>query len=194
MMRCPECLDDHEDGTLVCGSCHVVLHEVDPSGAIVGTAATPSRAGIRLGRFHPRVADRIADLLDDRAIAHTVAVRDDHVEVRVDPQWRDDVRAELTLTWTDILGGLEPGLAADLRATGGRAPGWFDAPEGGHVDRAGRLVVASTEDDEDEGRVVGPALLAAGAILAILGWYVADSSAVTVSGLALVLLGLFTPR
>lgn len=194
-MRCPKCLDDHEADALVCGTCGVDLQEVDDTGAIVGVDAGPGPAAeARLGSFHPAIAERIAELLFRRAIAHTVVERDDAVEVRIDADWRDDVRAELTLTWSEVLGRLDPAVAQELRELGGSAPGWYDAPQGGYIDRAGRLVVSAVEDDEDEARIVGPALLTIGAILAVVGWYVLDSGAVLSAGLALAILGLLTPR
>jgi len=85
----------------------------------------------------------------------------------------------------------------EVLASGGSAPGWYDAPRGGHVDRQGRLVVAADEEElreEDAGRFVGPALLTVGAILLVIGWYVLDSAAVMVAGIGLATLGLFTPR
>jgi hypothetical protein len=195
MKRCPECQDDHEDTALVCGSCGVPLAEADPAGVIVGSAAVPvTSADARLGTFHPAVAQRIAELLYRRAIAHTVVERDDATEVRIDVDWRDDLRTELTLTWNEIVGRLDPEVAEQVRASGGRAPGWYDAPQGGHIDRAGKLVVSAVEDDADEARVVGPILLTSGAILGVVGWYVLDSAAVLTAGLALALLGLFSPR
>jgi hypothetical protein len=89
---------------------------------------------------------------------------------------------------------IEGAVPKDGRARGGRAPGWYDAPQGGHIDRTGKLVVSAVEDDEDEARVIGPILLTTGAILCVVGWYVLDSGGVLTAGLALALLGLFTPR
>lgn len=195
MKRCPECHDDHEDEALVCGSCGVVLHEVDAAGLVVGTPAHPlAAADARLGTFHPAVAARVAELLYRRAIAHTVIERDDAAEVRIDVHWRDDLRTELTLSWNEVVGHLDPEVAAQVRATGGRAPGWYDAPQGGYIDRTGKLVVSAVEDDADEARIIGPILLTTGAILSVVGWYVLDSGGVLTAGFALALLGLFTPR
>jgi hypothetical protein len=195
MKRCPECQDDHEDESLVCGSCGVVLYEIDDSGFMIEGPPPPvAAADARLGTFHPAVAERIAELLYRRAIAHTVVERDDAAEVRIDVDWRDDLRTELTLTWSEIVGHLDDEVARDVRARGGRAPGWYDAPQGGHIDRTGKLVVSAVEDDDDEARVIGPILLTTGAILCVVGWYVLDSGGVLTAGLALALLGLFTPR
>jgi hypothetical protein len=195
MKRCPTCHDDHEDSALVCGSCGVELLEVDAAGVIGGAPIVPTAsADARLGTFHPAVAQRIAELLYRRAIVHSVVERDDAAEVRIDVAWRDDLRTELTLSWNDVVGHLDPEVAEEVRASGGRAPGWYDAPQGGHIDRSGKLVVSTVEDDGDEARVIGPILLTAGAILGVVGWYVLDSGGVLTAGFALVLLGLFTPR
>ena len=195
MKRCPECHDDHEDAALVCGSCGVGLREVDAAGVMIGSPVGPAPpADARLGTFHPAVADRVAELLYRRAIAHRVVQRDDAAEVRIDGAWRDDVRTELTLSWNDLVGHLDPDVAQQVRAGGGRAPGWYDAPQGGYIDRAGKLVVSAIEDDDDEARVIGPILLTTGAIMGVVGWYVLDSGGVLAAGLALLLLGLFMPR
>lgn len=195
MKRCPRCQDDHEDEALVCGSCGVALREIDASGLMLAGPALPvSTAEARLGTFHPAVAERVAELLYRRAIAHSVVERDDATEVRIDLDWRDDLRTELTLTWSEVVSKLDPEMAEEVRAAGGRAPGWYDAPQGGHIDRTGKLVVSAVEDDAEEARVIGPLLLTTGAILGVVGWYVLDSGGVLTAGLALALLGLFTPR
>jgi hypothetical protein len=194
MKRCPECQDDHEDDAVLCGSCGVVLHDVDDSGLAIGTPVLPIASDVRLGTFHPAVAERIAELLYRRAIGHTVVERDDAAEVRIDADWRDDLRAELTLTWSEMMTHLDPEVAEEVRAGGGRSPGWYDAPQGGYIDRAGKLVVSAVEDDDDEARVIGPILLTTGAILAVVGWWVIDSSGLLTVGLALLILGAFTPK
>ena len=89
---------------------------------------------------------------------------------------------------------LDPAVAEQVRAGGGRAPGWYDAPQGGYIDRTGKLVVSAVEDDADEARVIGPILLTTGGILGVVGWYVLESGGWLSAGLALMLLGLFTPR
>ncbi len=195
MKRCPECHDDHEDTALVCGSCGVRLHEVDAAGVMIGSASGPvASADARLGTFHPAVAERIAELLYRRAITHSVVERDDAAEVRIDVDWRDDLRTELTLSWNDIVGRLDPEVAQQVKATGGRAPGWYDAPQGGYIDRTGKMVVSAVEDDDDEARIIGPILLTTGGILGVVGWFVLDSGGLVTAGIALALLGLFTPR
>jgi hypothetical protein len=178
--RCPSCDERHEDDPLVCDRC----------GAELGPTEVPSDA--RLGLFHPLVADRVVELLFRRGVRYGVVERDDEVEVRVDAAWRDDLRTELSLDWGEVVRHLDADEAPAVFADGGSAPGWFDAPRGGHIDRAGRLVVSS--DGDDEARIVGPALLTVGSILAIVGWYVLGSGAVLVAGIGLALVGLFTPR
>jgi secreted PhoX family phosphatase len=117
-------------------------------------------------------------------------------QIQAHPATRHDRRAELTLTWREILRLVDEERQAEVQAEGGSAPGWYDAPRGGYIDRAGRLVVADDEADSetDASRMVGPAFITVGAIAAIGGWYLVDSSALLVLGIGLVILGLFTPR
>lgn len=190
-MRCPTCHDEYEDGVRTCARCEV---ELVPAHAAVPDTPAPARA--RLGVFHPALGDALAALLDRRGVDAELREHEAGVEVLVDADWRDDLRAELTLTWGEIVRALPQEAAAEVAAAGGRVPGWHDAPAGGHVDRAGRLVVDSAEEDaeDDATRMVGPALLAGGAILAVTGWYALGSEIVLLAGLALVVLGLFVPR
>lgn len=216
MIRCPSCATEHEDDALVCVACgstlagggsassddaasddvaHLedvtVLHADAMPSSSDGASRGAGPAEARLGTFHPLVARQVGAVLARKGVTHTTIERDDEVELRVEVSWRDEVRTELMLSWTDLVGALDPEDAAAVRATGGSAPGWFDAPRGGHIDREGHLVVAS---DDEEARVVGPAMLTFGSILAIIGWYAMDSTAVLTLGVGLVLLGLFTPR
>ncbi|MFA9443860.1 hypothetical protein [Egicoccus sp. AB-alg6-2] len=150
-----------------------------------------------LGTFHAAMAAKIEAMLTQRRIAFETRTEPGGVRVLVAPDWRDELRAELTLAWGDLVRGLPEDVMLEVLASGGTAPGWYDAPRGGHVDRAGRLVVGGSEDEEaaaDAARIAGPALLTAGAILVVSGWYVFDTSAVVLVGLALVVLGLFSPR
>lgn len=121
---------------------------------------------------------------------------DDAVEVMVDPHWRDDLRTEFALSWDALLGNLEEAAASETRALGGDAPGWFDAPRGGYVDRLGRMVVEVADEDReiDSSRVVGPALLACGAVLIVTGWLLVESVSIIAAGIGFALLGLFVPR
>lgn len=174
--------------------CAVCGTDLVPSDAPV--VPDPPIADARLGRFHPAVADGVLRLLGKREIAHRAFPRDDEVEIHVDATYREDVRAELTLTWGELLRLVDEDRRLEVQQLGGSAPGWFDAPRGGYIDRAGRLVVADDEEDSetDASRMVGPALLTAGAIAVVGGWYLVDSAALMVIGIGLVLLGLFVPR
>jgi len=202
-MRCPRCLDDYEPHVHRCATCGV---ELVPAGQL-GDDLVPEReprptrpdpttaAAQHLGRFHPTMAARVLSLLEDRGIDAAVQRHDDHTEVAIPGTWRDELRAELVLRWDELLAGLEADDAPAVLATGGHAPGWYDAPLGGHIDRDGRLVVdAPAEDDVDGGRTLGPAMIAGGAILAISGWLVVDLPALVLTGIGLLVLGLFLPR
>lgn len=195
-MRCPRCHDDYEEGVILCADCGLELVPAEQVGEDVEVAAPPA-VDAHLGRFHPAVGERIAELLYRRAIPHTVRTHDDGVEVLVEPAWRDDLRAELVLGWGEVFRSLEEETADEVRALGGSAPGWYDAPRGGHVDRQGRTVVGLNPEEEaevDRSRVIGPVLLTTGAIAAIGGWYLISSPALVVTGIGLLLLGIFLPR
>ncbi len=190
-MRCPTCDDEYEDHVRTCADCG---SELVPDDA----PRTP-RAAVadsRLGGFHPAMAESVTSLLYRRGLAYVTRESDDEVVVLVEPAWRDDLRTELTLSWGDLVRRLDEDVAAEVLATGGSAPGWYDPPRGGYVDRSGRMVmdVADEDEDRDAARMVGPALLTLGALLTVGGWYLIGSDAVTVVGIGLVLLGLFLPR
>lgn len=189
-MRCPRCQDEYEDHVVVCPDCGINLSDSDAPPPVV------VRVDARLGRFHPAVAAELLALLERRGIAHDTVTAADAVAIVVDRSHRDDLRAELTLTWSEVVRRLDEDDAAAIGADGGSTPGWYDPPRGGYVDRAGRLVVDGEEDDSehDAARVIGPGLVAAGAVLLIVGWYVLDSAAVAVAGAALALLGPLLPR
>lgn len=181
---------------LRCADCRIELvpedqidHDAD--------AATPADIDARLGRFHPAVAERIGELLFRRAIPHLLRAHDDGVEVLVERSWRDDLRTEFALGWNEVFRTLDEEVADEVREIGGSAPGWYDAPRGGHVDRHGRTVLDlddQEEADTDAARVIGPLLLTAGAIAVVGGWYLVSSSAIVVAGIALIIVGVFTPR
>lgn len=193
-MHCPRCQAEYEPDVVRCADCGIDL--VTDAGTPAPTEVLPLA---RLGIFHPRMAAHVGEALAERGIGHEVrpASTGGESEVLVDPAWRDEVRAELALRWGEFVAGLPEDEVVEVLASGGTAPGWFDPPRGGYVDRAGRLVVDPGEDEEaaqDASRIAGPALLTAGAILAISGWYVFDSTAVALAGVALLVVGLFTPR
>jgi hypothetical protein len=193
-MRCPSCHDEYEPDVRSCATCGIPLV---PTDAPAEAGAPLPRADARLGTFHPAVAATISSLLEGRGIAHDELTEEGRVTLLIDRDWRDDVRAELTITWGDLVRRLPEEQVVEVLGAGGPNPGWFDPPRGGYVDRQGRLVVDvdDGEDAEDDAaRVLGPALLTLGAVLLVVGWYVMDSGAIAVTGLGLVLLGLFMPR
>lgn len=191
-MHCPRCLAEYEPHVVRCADCGIDLVAEVPAGPL--PAAGPPAP---LGTFHAAMAQRIEVLLSERGIAYEAREQPSGIRVLVDPDWRDELRAELTLAWGDLVRGLPEEDAVEVLASGGHAPGWFDAPRGGHVDRAGRLVVGVGDEEEaaeDAARLAGPAMLAAGAIMVVSGWYVFDSTALTVAGVALLIFGLFSPK
>jgi hypothetical protein len=201
-MRCPTCSAELSDTAAACDACGTdasAATVAGDAGWLTSTTGEMHQQGADvavLGRFHPVIAPSIAALLTRRGIGHTLIERDDEVEVRIDRAWRDDVRAELTVTWGDLVRRLDAEDAAAVLASGGTAPGWFDPPRGGHVDRAGRLVVAVDDEDaeDDAARVLGPLLLTVGAITLVVGWWVLGSGALAVAGFGLAVVGLFVPR
>lgn len=191
-MRCPVCGDEYEPDVVRCADCDVPLY--DPAHGELDLPAPEIEA--RLGRFHPAVGELIAQVLDRRSIPHTVQTRDDSDEILVDSQWRDDLRTEFAVSWDEILRGLDEEHVEHIRSLGGSAPGWFDAPQGGYVDRAGRMVVATEEDDDDAdaARVIGPALLTVGGIAIVVGWLVLSMPGMVALGVGLAIVGLIIPR
>jgi hypothetical protein len=154
------------------------------------------RADALLGRFHPLMADRLEGMLVHRKVTHRRVDRDDDVELYVDPASRDDLRAELSLTWAQLVHRLPEDEIVEVLALGGAAPGWHDAPRGGWVDRAGKLVV-DAEDQEveaDTARLAGPAMVTIGTVLLLLGWYVGADAVIVLAGVALLIFGLLLPR
>lgn len=185
-VRCPRCGDAYGPDADVCASCELPLQPPDRPGPEA-----------RLGRFHPVMAERLQGVLEQRAIPHRRVDRDDDVELLVDTAHRDRLRAELALNWAQLVHGLPAEHVTVVLAAGGAAPGWFDAPAGGWVDRAGRLVVEPAADDPtavDEPRLTGPLLAGLGALLLLLGWYVGAPDVVVVVGGGLAILGVLLPR
>lgn len=195
-MRCPTCRAEYEDDVTRCADCRVALVPDDQP--------LPPRVDGRLGAFHPVVAERITTLLDHRRIAHealaTHTAEDDEdgrIEILVDRELRDDLRAELAVNYQDLIGRLPQDEMYTVLAAGGVQPGWFDAPRGGWVDRHGRFQVEGSDDEEDERdarRALGPALATIGAVLALFGWYAGDSGGLVFLGLTLAAIGVFLPR
>ena len=191
-MRCPSCNDEFEPHVTWCASCHV---ELVPEGA----PAPPRPPGVpdaRLGRFHPAVGQALLELLDDRGIPFETVTGSDALEIVVPREERDELRAELALHWGDRLEALDEQEASDVRwAAGGHYPGWFDPPEGGFIDRQGRLVVDAAEDAEaDAARRVGPTLAIGGASLLLLAWYLGLGMGTVFAGVGLLIIGVLLPR
>jgi hypothetical protein len=187
-VRCPRCLDEYEPDVVTCATCGEALV---PLGAPL-----PPRADALLGRFHPAMADRLEAMLSHRKVTHRRVDRDDDVELYVDPRWRDDLRAELALTWAQLVHRLPEEEVLEVLSLGGAAPGWHDAPRGGWVDRAGKLVV-DAEDQEvqaETARLAGPAMVTIGTVLLLLGWYVGADAVIVLAGVALLIFGLLLPR
>lgn len=190
-MRCPLCRDEYEPDVVRCADCDVPLLPSD--------APLPPRVDALLGTFHPIVADAILALTAHRRIAADAVPVEDRVEVIVDRDWRDDLRAELVVRWDELVQRLPDDERATVRALGGPQPGWFDPPKGAWIDRQGRLQVDPTDDEveeDDARRVLGPALLSVGALLLLFAWYEggASQAMAVVLGLALIGVGLFVPR
>lgn len=211
-MRCPQCRDEYEADVTECVHCHVPLVPSDQP--------LPPRVDAHLGRFHPVVATRIVELVERRGIAYETdrdeIDRDRHdpdgdaldttandevapVTIVVDRDFRDDLRAELAVDYSDLVGRLPTDEMYAVLAVGGPQPGWYDAPKGAWVDRQGRLQVEPAEDElagEEEGRTIGPALLTIGVVLALFGWYGGGSNraGIVLVGVALAVTGAFTPR
>lgn len=188
-MRCPRCGDDYRDPVEVCAECRIPL--VDP-------AAGPRPAAL-LGTFDPAVADPVTALLDDQQIVHELEPTDGAVRIHVDPARREAARAELTVRWPELLAQLprEQLLAVRSAAADGQLAGWHDAPRGAWVDRAGRLRVAAEPEEEraaDARRVLGPSMVALGAVLVLFGWYAGSGDLPVVAGVVLVIGGLLAPR
>lgn len=186
-MRCPTCDEVYDAGTAVCPDCRVLLEPpVEDEPGRTGTDA-------RLGVFHPAAADRVGELLARRAVVHRLISRDDDTEVRVGADERDQLRTEFALNWNDVVGVLDEDVRAALVGTARSTstPGWYDAPVGGHIDRDGRLIVDS---GDDEVRTLGPAIAVAGVILAISGWFAVGSGTVALAGIATAVIGLLIPR
>lgn len=201
-MRCPQCHDEYEPDVVRCAHCDVPLLPDD--------APLPPRVDALLGTFHPIIAEQLLALTVHRGIASDavpasraagddLTTVEDRVEVIVDRDWRDDLRAELVVSWPELVRRLPEEEQATVRSLGGPQPGWYDPPRGAWIDRQGRLQVDPTDDEveeDDARRVIGPALLALGALLLLFAWYGGSNSraSAAVIGLVLIVAGLFMPR
>lgn len=201
-MRCPSCFDEYEPHVRRCATCG---NELVPDEALRrddGSLVDPEEPEVQhldqamrhLGRFHVALAPHVLALIEDKGIEVAQHLGDDEVTITVPGTWRDDIRAELLLRWDEVLAAVDADQAPDVLAAGGHTPGWPDAPLGGAIDRDGRLVVDAPDDEADRGRTLGPAMLVGGAILALSGWQVIDSPALLITGLGVMLLGVFLPR
>lgn len=187
-MRCPACGDDYEPEVASCVACGVTLVTVS------------ERSRARVGRFHPAAARAVVELAVRRGADVQTNVVDGRVDVLVPSERRDGLRAELLLTWDELLARLPPDDQAELKAHGGQLPGWDDRPDGVWVDRDGRLRVAHAQEEEaeeDASRIVGPTLMAAAILLLLLAWQIGDGYLrllAAIGGFGLLLVGIFLPR
>ena len=190
MPTCPRCHDEYADGVTTCASCGVPLLPDD--------APLPPRVDRLLGVFHVLVVDRVTAILARRGISHeAVPAGEDRMEVVVDRDHRDDLRAELAVNWDGIVASLDREDVVELVRAGAPQPGWFDAPTSAWVDREGRLQVDAGGDEEaiaEAGRLWGPTLVVIGVVIGLFGWYGQGSSILLVLGLGMAGLGLFLPR
>lgn len=191
-MRCPVCGDEYEDGVVACVDCHVPLTTT--------TGPARPRLDALLGRFDRALAEQVTSLLERRVIAYHAVPVDGDVEVLVAREQRDDLRAELALTWGELVAAADEEARQRLASEEpGSLVGWRDAPEGAWVDRRGRLQVAPSpreQAEDDARRVAGPSLLTLGVFLILLGWYAGGrfSELSVVVGLALAVTGALLPR
>lgn len=190
MPTCPQCHDEYTEGVAACPTCAVPLV---PDGAEL-----PPRVDRVLGTFHPLVLDRVLSLLQRRGIAHeALPAGEDRVEVVVDRDFRDDLRAELALNWDGIVASLDVEERTELAAARHRQPGWADAPTSAWVDREGRIQVDAGRDEEelaDASRLWGPTLVVLGGVIGLFGWYGQSSNVLLVLGLVMAGVGMFLPR
>ncbi len=157
--------------------------------------APPGQPDIRLGIFHPTMADALLVTLSERGTPYETVTHDDGVELVVPRDERDELRAELSVDWSDRVAELDEEERSDVRWQGGEYPGWLDPPEGGWIDRDGRLVVDAGDDREtDASRTVGPLLAVVGVGLLLATWYLGLGMGAGFLGVGLLLFGLLVPR
>lgn len=189
MRTCPSCSDEFHDDVESCPDCRVPL-------ALPGEPILPPLDAL-LGTFHPLVAQRVVGLLARRRVRHDVMPLDDRVEILLGRSQRDELRAELSLNWTNLMGQLPHDELFEVLSAGAPQPGWFDPPQGAWVDRDGNVQVegsAAEAAEQDARRIVGPSLAVLGLVLGLFGWYAGGSAALALVGTAMVLLGIFLPR
>ena len=217
-MRCPSCNDEYEPQFTRCADCRVPLVSDDgsddgssgdsgdgsPGSDADHSVRARSRAGaasvpdapreVRLGLFDPFVAGLVQARLERDEVTHNLVAHDDAAEILVDRGDRDALRAELAVNWEEIVADLDEDRL-DALESDGPAPGWFDAPRGGHIDREGRLVVDADDGEQwESSRVLGPGLLVSGVAVGLLGWWLLESGALVTLGVVMVAIGLFSPR
>lgn len=184
-MRCRVCDVDYEPEAASCGGC-----------GGMGVSG-PEQTSARLGRFHPAVAPAVVELAIRRGAPVETTTVDGTVEVLVPSERRDGLRAELLLSWDDLLTRLSPHDQVEVEAQGGQLPGWDDKPDGVWVDRDGQLRVARAQEEEaEEERIVGPAIVAIAVVLLLLAWQLGDGHLrllLAVVGFGLLLIGIFLP-
>lgn len=187
MPICPRCHDTYREGVVACVDCGVELVPDD--------APLPARVDRLLGTFDPVVADHLTGLLAHRGIPHRLVDIEGTTEVIVDREQADELRAELSLAWGDVLAGLDAEQRAELSSSSLR--GWLDAPEGAWIDRDGRMKVSPGRDlehAEDAGRLWGPTIAVIGGVLGLFGWYAGNSPGLALLGIVAVVVGLLLPR
>lgn len=190
MPTCPQCHDEYTDDVGVCSTCG--------TGLVADGEELPPRVDRRLGTFHPLIVERITAMLERRGIAHqALPAGEDRVEVVVDRDFRDDLRAELAVNWDGIVASLDIDERTEVVATRAHQAGWFDAPTSAWVDREGRVQVDSGPDEDDladASRLWGPTLVVLGIVIGLFGWYGTSSTVLLVAGLAMAGVGMFLPR
>lgn len=186
MPICPRCHDTYVDGVAACVDCGLALLPDD--------TPLPARVDRLLGTFDPVVADRLAGILVSRGIPHRQVQAGGRTELIVARDWADDLRAELATSWGEVLAALPAQERVDLPTT--RVRGWYDAPEGAWIDRAGRTRVdpAESAPGEADARLWGPSVAMVGGVLALFAWYGARSVGLALLGLAALVIGLLLPR
>lgn len=165
-----------------------------PEGAPI-PPEPPGMPDTRLGVFHPTMAATLLDLLSQRGTPYETVTRDRGLEIVVPRDERDGLRAELSVDWGTRIAELDEEQRSDVRWQGGQYPGWLDPPEGGYIDREGRLVVDAKDDSEaDASRTIGPTLAVVGLGLLLATWYLGLGMGTGFLGVALLVFGLLVPR